>query len=127
MPFVRIDLNEGRPAEFRRTLGDIVYAAMRATIDVPENDKFQVITQHKPGALNIAPSYLGNSYTAGIVLIQITLSRGRSQDKKKALYRKIAEDLHAGLGIRKEDVFINLVEVTPEDWSFGGGIAQYVQ
>jgi phenylpyruvate tautomerase PptA (4-oxalocrotonate tautomerase family) len=27
----------------------------------------------------------------------------------------------------KEDVFINLVEVKKENWSFGNGIAQYAQ
>jgi hypothetical protein len=34
--------------------------------------------------------------------------------------------IHAQLGIRKEDVFINLVETAKENWSFGNGIAQYV-
>jgi hypothetical protein len=27
--------------------------------------------------------------------------------------------------MRREDVVINLVEVAKENWSFGGGIAQY--
>jgi hypothetical protein len=30
-------------------------------------------------------------------------------------------------GVRPEDVMINLVEVLPENWSFGHGEAQYVQ
>jgi len=38
MPLVRIDLIEGKSAEFRKTLGDIIYRAMRETINVPEND-----------------------------------------------------------------------------------------
>ncbi|MEN3286710.1 MAG: hypothetical protein V7634_1010, partial [Bradyrhizobium sp.] len=29
-------------------------------------------------------------------------------------------------GLRREDVFVNLVEVQKENWSFGNGIAQYV-
>ena len=64
MPFVRIDLARGKPAEYRKALGEIVYQAMRETIDVPENDKFQVITEHAPGDLNLAGSYLGNRYSA---------------------------------------------------------------
>jgi len=27
--------------------------------------------------------------------------------------------------VRRDDVWINLVEVAKENWSFGGGIAQY--
>lgn len=39
----------------------------------------------------------------------------------------IAERLNKELGVRMEDVFINLVEVKKENWSFGNGIAQYAQ
>jgi 4-oxalocrotonate tautomerase len=50
---------------------------------------------------------------------------GRTTDVKKAFYRKVADDIHAKTGIRKEDVWINLVEVSPENWSFGNGEMQY--
>ena len=39
--------------------------------------------------------------------------------------KRIADDLHDQLQVRREDVVINLVEVVKENWSFGGGIAQY--
>jgi len=39
----------------------------------------------------------------------------------------VAERLNKNLGVRIEDVFINLVEVKKENWSFGNGIAQYAQ
>ena len=58
-------------------------------------------------------------------MIQITFNAGRSLDQKKALYLAIAQGLHDALGVRLEDVFINLVEVPKENWSFGNGIAQY--
>jgi hypothetical protein len=125
MPLVRIDFAAGRPPGFGRALGDIVYRAMNEVIAVPQNDKFQIITEHPAGALNHADSYLGMQYSPQIVFIQITLSAGRSVDLKKALYQRIAGDRHAGLGVRQQDVFINLVEVASENWSFGGGLAQY--
>ena len=126
MPLVRIDLAKGKSAQFRKTLGDIVYKAMTDIINVPADDKFQVITEHPREELNYAPSYLGIEHSAGIVLIQITLSVGRPVERKQAFYKEIAEQLHAQLGIRKEDVFINLVETAKENWSFGNGVAQYV-
>ena len=126
MPFVRIDLIRGKSAQYRKALGDIVYRAMVDLINVPENGKFQVITEHAPEEFNLAESYLGNRYSNDVVLIQITLSSGRSIELKKAFYKRIADDLHAQLKMRPEDVVINLVEVAKENWSFGGGIAQYV-
>lgn len=125
MPFVRIDLAVGKPAEYRRTLGDVVYDAMRSSIDVPENDRFQVITEHPPHELVIDPGYFGIARTADCVLIQVTMAEGRPVEKKKAFYKAIADGLHERLGLRREDVFIQLVEVKKENWSFGNGMAQY--
>jgi 4-oxalocrotonate tautomerase len=127
MPLVRIDLARGKPAEFRKTLGDIIYRAMRETINVPENDKFQIFNEHPPEDLNIADDYLGNTYSKDIVIIQITMNAGRTVEMKKAFFKRIADDIHAQLKLRKDDVFINLVECVKENWSFGGGIAQYAE
>jgi phenylpyruvate tautomerase PptA (4-oxalocrotonate tautomerase family) len=127
MPFVRIDLMRGKSAQERKLLGEIVYNAMRATIDVPENDKFQVITEHPPEDINVADNYLGSQFSDGVILIQITLNFGRTLERKKALYKKIVEDLGAQLKVRPDDVFINLVETAKENWSFGRGIAQYAE
>lgn len=125
MPFVRIDLIRGKPAAFRKQIGEIIYMAMREKINVPADDKFQVITEHAADEINVADSYLGNSYTQDIILIQITLNAGRTVDMKKAFFKRIADDLHDRLNVRREDVVINLVEVVKENWSFGGGVAQY--
>ena len=125
MPLVRIDLARGKSAEFRKTLCEIIYRAMREIINVPENDKFQIITEHPPEDLNIADNYLGNTYSKDIVLIQITMNAGRTVEMKKAFFKRIADDIHAQLKLKRDDVFINLVECVKENWSFGGGIAQY--
>jgi len=125
MPFVRINLAKGKTTEHRKAIGDIIYRAMLETINVPADDKFQVITEHAPEDLNFPDSYLGIAYSADIVFIQVTLNAGRTIDMKKAFYKRIADDLHAQLNIRREDVFINLVEVAKENWSFGNGVAQY--
>jgi phenylpyruvate tautomerase PptA (4-oxalocrotonate tautomerase family) len=125
MPLVRIDLRQGKSPESRRLIGDMVYRAMRETINVPEHDCFQVITDHAADGLLYDPSYLGINRTDGIVFIQITLNAGRTLEQKKALYARIAELLAKESGIRPEDVLINLIECAKEDWSFGNGIASY--
>ncbi|QNK66795.1 tautomerase family protein [Variovorax sp. PAMC26660] len=125
MPLVRIDLSNDSPETLGGAIGDLIYQAMRDTLNVPADDKFQIIARHDASELVRPASYLGIEYSAGFVVIQITLNQGRSVDLKKAFYRRVADDLHSQLGIRREDVFINLVEVVKENWSFGNGEMQY--
>lgn len=127
MPLVRISLMRGRPKGFGKRAGEIVYGAMVETINVPAQDNFQIITQHSKNSLIYDPTYLDIPRTDGVILIQITLNEGRTVELKKAFYRTVAECLHKELGVRMEDVFISLVEVKKENWSFGNGIAQYAQ
>lgn len=125
MPLVRIALMKGRPEGFGKQVGAIVYRSMVDTINVPQKDHFQIITEHDANSLIYDPEYLGIARSDGVVFIQITLNEGRTVDMKKALYAAIAERLHGELAIRKEDVLISLVEVKKENWSFGNGVAQY--
>jgi len=125
MPFVRIDLPRGKTLEYRRTIGDVVYEAMIQTINVPANDRFQVITEHPPEELLVDRTYLGIERSPECVLIQVFLNEGRTTELKKAFYKAIADGLNQRLGLRKQDVFITLVEVKKENWSFGNGEAQY--
>ena len=124
MPLVRISLVKGRPAALRRSIGDAVHRALVETVDVPQRDRFQLLTEHEPGDLVYDSEYLGIARSDNIVIIQITLNTGRSLEKKRRLYRRIAHNL-GELGVRREDVLINLVEVAKENWSFGNGVASY--
>lgn len=125
MPLVRIDFPTGKPAAYRQAVADVIYTAMTDILNVPENDRFQVISEHDATNLIIDPTYLGIQRTADAILIQITLNEGRSVELKKAFYKSIADGLNQRIGLRREDVFINLVEVKKENWSFGNGEAQY--
>lgn len=127
MPLVQISLMQGKPVEFRRKVGEIVYQTMVDTINVPPKDNFQIITEHDKNSLIYDPEYLNIQRTDGIVIIQITLNEGRTVELKKAFFKRLAERLHEELGIRMEDVFISLVEVKKENWSFGNGVAQYAE
>ena len=59
-----------------------------------------------------------------VIILEITLSSGRTVDIKKALYAEIVKRLEAA-GVRPDDVVIALTEVAKENWSFGGGKATY--
>lgn len=125
MPLVRIDLIKGKPEEYCRGIGNIVYESMVEVLKIPKDDRFQVITEHLGSGLIADESYLGVKRTKDCVFIQITLNAGRSVEQKRQFYAAVAGGLHRRLGVRMEDVFINLVEVPKENWSFGNGEAQY--
>jgi 4-oxalocrotonate tautomerase len=127
MPLVRIDLTQGKSAEYRRAIGGVVYEAMVDVLKAPKDDRFQVIAEHPADALIADENYLGIRRTQDCVFIQLTLNVGRTVEQKKAFYKAVADALHARLGLRPEDVFINLIEVQKENWSFGNGIAQYAE
>lgn len=125
MPLVRIDTSARLSPDRRRALGDAVHRAMVETLKVPLEDRFQVILGQGDEALNVTPSYLGIEHGKDVVLVQITLNAGRTVEQKRELYRRLADDLHAAAGVRREDVIVSLVEVAKENWSFGNGEAQY--
>jgi 4-oxalocrotonate tautomerase len=126
MPFVRISVRQGKSPEYRKALGDGVHRAMVEALAVPEDDHFQVITEHPPEGLIYDPRYLSVERTDNVVFIQITLSTGRKPPQKRRFYKRVAELLAQSPGVRPQDVLINLVEVAWENWSFGNGDAHYM-
>ena len=125
MPLVRISLREGKSAEYHAAVMEQIYLGMRESIGTPENDRFATITEHSASGFNNSGDYAGIDRSDDLIIIQITMLRGRTVEQKKALYAALADKLSQNPGVRKEDVFVSLVEVGKEDWSLGNGIAQY--
>ena len=114
MPLVRIDLREGKSDAHRQEISRAVYDAL-LSVGVPTDDRFQVIAEHQAANFVFDPDYLGIHRSDDLVMIQITWSEGRTVEQKKALYVAIVDGLNKTLGLRREDVFINLVEVKKEN------------
>ena len=127
MPLVRIELRQGKSADYKRAIADGVYEAMRETIQIPDGDRFEIVSEHAASDFLYDRHYLGIERSDDFVVVQIALRRGRTTEAKQALYRRIAERLRAAPGIEARDVFVTLVENGVDDWSFGDGIAQYVK
>ena len=125
MPLTRIALRHGKPHAYKQAIMDQLYEAMRDTFEVPEDDRFMIVTEHDASSLTFGRHYLDIARSDDLIVIQLTVSDTRTTDQKKALFRRIVDRLQASPGVRPEDVFINLVEVARENWSFGHGAAQY--
>src|ERR1700722_14721774 len=126
MPLVRISLRQGTSAEYRKALADGVHQAMVEAIAIPPDDRFQVIAEHPPDGLIYDPQYLGIRRSDRVVFVQITMSFGRKPQQKRKLFQRMAEILAEARGLRPQDLCINLVETSWENWSFGNGQAQYM-
>lgn len=126
MPLVRIDLPAGKSPEYRVNVGEVVYQSLIDVFSVPENDRFQVIVEHAKESMVFDRGYLGILRSDDCIFLQITLSSGRSTELKQRFYKRVADGLNQAVNLRREDIFINLVEVPKENWSFGNGEAQYV-
>lgn len=126
MPLVKIALRAGKSADYVSAVGRSVHRAMVETINVPEGDEFQIITEHSVGGVVYHPTFLDIQRTDDIVIVQIYLGAGRTLDQKKALYGRMVECLKGDPGIAPQDVFISLVETARENWSLGNGVATFV-
>ncbi|MFN3008016.1 tautomerase family protein [Mycolicibacterium wolinskyi] len=125
MPLVRIDLLNHHGNEHIRNVADAIHRSLVAVLGIPERDRFQVITPHRPGEIIALDAGLGFDRSPDTVIIQIFTQRGRSIETKERLYAEIAAQLEA-VGVRGDDIFVGIAENGPEDWSFGFGKAQYV-
>lgn len=125
MPLVRITLRRGKSPEFLREVSNAIHEALVSTANVPADDRFHIIEEVDHDHLVAHPSYGGVSRTDGLIVVQITLNAGRTVDVKRALYADIAKRLEDAVDVRPDDVLVSLVEVTKENWSFGGGRATY--
>jgi phenylpyruvate tautomerase PptA (4-oxalocrotonate tautomerase family) len=126
MPLVRIDLIQGRHSEAAiAAIGDAVHASLVETMNVPQRDRFHVVSEHPANRLRYDKSYLGVERTDAVAFVQVFLSKGRTTEQKQAFYAQVARRMEAA-GLGPQDLVVSLVESTREDWSFGNGIAQYV-
>jgi phenylpyruvate tautomerase PptA (4-oxalocrotonate tautomerase family) len=121
MPFARIDLAQGKTQEYRAAVADIVYQGIVGVLKAPDGDRFIVVNEHKPENLIYDPTFLGMQRSPDFMLIQVTSTVGNTKDQKLAFYRQIADELKSQLGVRPDDITINMVFVKQEDWSFGRG------
>ena len=127
MPFARIDLIKGKSVEYRQTIGDAVYRAMVEILKAPNDDRFQVITEHDEVNFVYDPQFFGVSRSKDLIFIQLTLAEGRTVEQKRGFYKAVVDALHERLGVRREDIFFSLIGTGRDDWSFGNGEASLVK
>lgn len=123
MPFTRISLLAGKPADYLAAITDSLDQALTECFEVPANDRFAVIHQHQPGELVFDRHYRGGPRSDDFVLFHVTTGRTRSPATTRRFFRGLVERLAVTPGIRPEDVMVVIANSTFEDWSFAGGVS----
>ena len=125
MPLLKFDIFQGRSEEQIRALLDASHQAMVQAFDVPSSDRYQCVTQHRPGELVLEDTGLGFARSNNVILLNV-VSRPRHQEQKVEFYRLLAQNLQASCGISPDDLIVSIVENSDADWSFGRGRAQFL-
>jgi phenylpyruvate tautomerase PptA (4-oxalocrotonate tautomerase family) len=123
MPLIQISLQEGKSPEYIKAIGAGVHEALRSAWKIPENDHFQIITEHKKSHFIINKKMWDVDRSDDVVVIYIT-SITRTSEMKTDLYKELVNILGQHPKVRKEDIFVTIVHNNREDWSFGNGVAQ---
>ncbi|MFJ7078971.1 tautomerase family protein [Streptomyces sp. NPDC098781] len=127
MPFVRIDALRADEKRLE-AVGRAVHEALIDTIGIPKNDLLQVLTSHDGTRSKLHyDDYLGIHRDDDVVFVAITMRSGRTDDQKRAIYGRIVDLAKEYAGLDPRNVLVMIYENASIDWSFGEGVAQYVQ
>jgi phenylpyruvate tautomerase PptA (4-oxalocrotonate tautomerase family) len=124
MPLVKVNLRRGRTAEDKKAIGAAIQAALVSTLNVPEDDRYQLFTEFDDDNFQHTSAYLGMEYSPRLLVIEITFLVGRDDDTKVALLAEINNNLVAADLVRPDDVFVMITEIGLANVSFGRGLAQ---
>jgi len=107
-------------------LADIVQDVMIDEFAAPKRDRYQIITEHRPGHIIALDTDLGFERSDDVVIVSIT-QQGRTTEQKHAMYDALATRLKDAVDLQPEDLLVNVVENTKADWTFGYGRAQFLE
>ncbi|MGB3181027.1 MAG: tautomerase family protein [Cyclobacteriaceae bacterium] len=125
IPLIRIDLQEGRSDEELKSIMDTVQACSVEAFGVPERDRYQIVTEHKPGRMILLDTGLGFERTDEAIVIQVFTSPRATINKNK-FYSLLSEKLESNCNLARKDLLVSVMTNTDVDWSFGFGETQYL-
>lgn len=121
MPFIRTAVPQGTPSHVKKAIVEGIHQALVHAIGMPADELFNLISEYTPDNFYYDRRFNGMARSDQLVVIEITLRRGRSDAMKKALYAAIAANLQAQAQVQPSDIFIFMHENDYSDWSVGDG------
>lgn len=121
MPFIRTAVKKGSNPQTKQGIVDGIHQALVDAIGMPADELFNLISEYEPENFHYDRRFNGIARSDNLVVIEITMRRGRSDAMKKNLYANIAANLEKLAGVSPKDVFIFTHENDYSDWSVGNG------
>lgn len=122
MPFVRTALPYGTEPHRKCSIVQGIHDALVEGIGMPEDELFNLVTEYRDGEFFFDRTFNGIARSESLIVVEITMRRGRSDAMKRALYAAIARNLQANAAVSPKDVFIFMHENDYSDWSVGNGV-----
>ncbi len=117
MPLVQIHLLKGKSPQYIQAVADGIHQALRTLWKV-KIGRFQTIQEYPKGHFYIDKTFLGVKRSEHTILICITTT-GCSSEMKKKLYRELVQILGKKPKVKKEDIWVNIIQIEREDWFLG--------
>jgi phenylpyruvate tautomerase PptA (4-oxalocrotonate tautomerase family) len=114
MPLITIEIADTVPVETRLAYADAINAGLAEGLQIDPADRFQVIHPLPANHLITDPHFLGGD-RRDVVYIRVQMVHLYSAADKNRMFEAIASRLEA-LGVRPDDVFIAVNEVSLDDW-----------
>ncbi len=121
MPFIRTAVPEDTPGSQCQAIVQGIHDALVASIGMPQDELFNLVTPYQAEHFLFDRRFNGVARSERVIVVEITMRRGRSDAMKRALYGQIAHNLEHRAGIAPADVFIFTHENDYSDWSVGNG------
>ncbi|KXG86367.1 tautomerase family protein [Agrobacterium bohemicum] len=122
MPFVRTAVPTGIEPSRKRDIVRSIHDALVEGIGMPQDELFNLVSEYRDGEFFFDRSFNGIARSENVIVVEITLRRGRSDAMKRALYAAITRNLEANASVSPKDVFIFMHENDYSDWSVGNGV-----
>lgn len=125
MPVFNAHVPRGRfTTEQKRALADALNQSLVQALDLPEEDKFIAITEHGEGELYLHPTYMGMQRSGSAVIISVMLGPHHPLENKRRLAAAVNRLVVEALGLSPDDIFLAIIPVPRENFSFGRGELQ---
>ncbi|KQN16572.1 MULTISPECIES: tautomerase family protein [Sphingomonas] len=126
MPFFNVHVPKDLfSLDQRKAIADALAHSLQASFGLPPEDKFVVINEHAEGYLFLHPTYGDVDRSAGAIIISVHIPASRPMSQKRVLLKEIVQRLHDNVGIRPDDVFVTLIPLPSENFSFGRGVSPF--
>ena len=126
MPVFEAHIPKGRfSSEEKQAIANALNQSLVQALGIPEDDRFVMLSEHGPDELFLHPTYMKMNRSPGqAMIINVLFSAHRPLEDKRRLAAAINRLVVDATGVSPDDIFISLIPVPIENFSFGRGELQ---